>query len=239
MEGNPTVLAIALVLGIGFIWLGFVITKKKYHRFISGYSTHSKKNIPSKVLSSLKLLLIGIGVFLILGLGLLSSLGHTLTSVLITLNGIFILFIIHLCFTIKYQEINQRISLVVVISILLAVLVLFNYQLNIYTKEVSVRLIDDYLIIESIPNQKIPLKDIQQVMLQDTKEVIKSKNFGFALGHIKKGYFLLENGADVYFYLNSEKLPYLKIISPHYGTFYLNYNPNNITHNTLLEIGKP
>ena len=68
------------------------------------------------------------------------------------------------------------------------------------------------IVIEGFYGERLQFKDIDTVLLCNTKPEIAFKSNGFALGEIKKGYFKTKSGEEIKLILNSSQSPMILIV---------------------------
>ena len=107
----------------------------------------------------------------------------------------------------QYKKTN-RIGIVILLFTLFGVI----FLLFLGFQEDRLLIDGDQIVIEGFYGERLQFKDIDTVLLCNTKPEIAFKSNGFALGEIKKGYFKTKSGEEIKLILNSSQSPMILIV---------------------------
>ena len=199
------ILIISIVIGIIYIAMGFLV--KKEPTMISGYNRLDEiqqKTFPNRLKKSL--IITGIVTMLGCVICTVFKWNTMAVSFLILPTMIMVLVVIS-----KEKQSNNNIivKFVFVFFLLLTILTPFFFILS--SKESSILFESENIKITGLYGERIPFNYITGVTLINNIPSIQLRTNGFALGAVRKGYFLMEGMGTVKLFLSSTSPPYIKI----------------------------
>lgn len=206
---------VILGMSILFTLIGFTVNRQNAKYLLSGYNTmpeaeRSKINLEDYIPYFRKFhLFLGVS-FLILGFTITYLLGEIAGGVFMAVYPIvgYIYFIITGTKRIR-GNVNKSHKLVVIFLASTLLLIVFSLALGFRDNEIQIQ--QNQIEISGQYGETIAFDDIKQIEIVQQLPLIKSKVHGFALGHIKKGYFRTAEGQKVKLIINSTHNPILCI----------------------------
>lgn len=207
---------VILLLSFLFFILGFILNESNAKYLLSGYNTMSVEeqsnfNLKS-YLNFFKKFHIFLGIsFLIGGCVLKYLVSENATGIFLGIYPIvayLFLIIRSNKYSIGQYKKTNRIGIVILLFTLFGVI----FLLFLGFQEDRLLIDGDQIVIEGFYGERLQFKDIDTVLLFNTKPEIAFKSNGFALGEIKKGYFKTKSGEEIKLILNSSQSPMILIV---------------------------
>ncbi len=224
---------VILLLSILFFIIGFILNQSNAKYLLSGYNTMSveeQSNFDLKsYLKFFKKFHIFLGIsFLIGGYVFKYFVSENATGIFLGIYPIvayLFLIIRSNKYSIGQSKKTNRIGIVILLFTLFGVI----FLLFLGFQEDRLLIDGDQIVIEGFYGEHLQFKDIDTVLLCNTKLEIAFKSNGFALGEIKKGYFKTKSGEEIKLILNSSQTPMILIIKKSgQKIIYSTKNENNI-----------
>ena len=203
---------VILLLSFLFFIIGFILNESNAKYLLSGYNTMSVEeqsnfNLKS-YLNFFKKFHIFLGIsFLIGGCVLKYLVSENATGIFLGIYPIvayLFLIIRSNKYSIGQYKKTNRILLFTLFGVIF--LLFLGFQ------EDRLLIDGDQIVIEGFYGERLQFKDIDTVLLCNTKPEIAFKSNGFALGEIKKGYFKTKSGEEIKLILNSSQSPMILIV---------------------------
>lgn len=206
---------VILAMSILFTLIGFTVNRQNAKYLLSGYNTmpeaaRSKINLDDYIPYFRKFhLFLGVS-FLFLGFTITYLLGEIAGGVFLAVYPIlgYIYFIITGTKRISGNFNNSHKLLVIILASTLF-LIVFSLALGFRDNEIQIE--QNQIEISGQYGETIAFDHIRYIEIVQQLPPIKSKVHGFALGHIKKGYFRTAEGQKVKLIINSTNDPILCI----------------------------
>ena len=213
-----------LVIGIGvlLISLAFLLTEQNAKYLLSGYNTMSEQERATFDLRSYLRLFKRFHAFLglsIIGFGtaLYYWAGENAVGVFLGIYPI----AAYLYFIWQSMRFGGPKSLYkVAIGILLATLLFVIGLMYMGLKEDPLTASPSGIVIDGMYGETLGWGEIAQVNLVEGRPALKYRSNGFAMGEIKKGYFVSTQGEKLKLILNANQTPLLKLILQNGKTLY-------------------
>lgn len=205
------------IIGIGllFIAMAFLVTENNSKYLLSGYNTMSeaeRKNVDIKsYIPYFKKFHLFLGIsFMVIGLLLHYAIGESASGIFIGVYPI-LAYIYFMKESNKYWKGSGNKWNKIGLYVLLGSLILVIGLLAMGLKENRLIITADKMEFQGSYGEVLNWNEIKAVDIINELPRIDSKINGFALGHIKKGYFSTDTGEKIKLILNSDHHPYLQI----------------------------